>query len=479
MSAPRAAAQLFRNSRRSVFIDSRCPLHLWLICASQGGPIQDKRHSDVVAGGWRLDYSGNAMPSLKRSHWNSNMPIRAFLIAAVLSLEIQHAIRADYYIDLRFGPLVVIGEQVVFSDLTANGLVCVSRKTGAKEWEINKDRDFFHPLTTSGGELLVLSHKRISRCDPATGSLSLVYQAHSELSVVGPFHGDQLLVELRWAETKFLVSLDLNTFRERWRRPIVKLVACSSDTVFVVEGKPPLKPLGGFRGSNTHLLAIDHAGRLKWKASFPEQPDQLGYWYLDGLVVDSHLLVSVAKTGLGLIELQCLRSEDGKVTGSREFGQTANTGSMAECLGSISFAEFGTNAVAWASYGHFEARSNVVYSVTVPNLEVQPLFQTERAAHVAAVQGNSLIGWNGDGVIAFDVRSGKKLWQASLSKFCGIYQGLVYCSTGDARRWSANGILDINPETGQQRVLFSRMPFPGSKDRHGAAEPPVPSANIQ
>jgi len=411
------------------------------------------------------------------------MPIRAFLIAAVLSVEIQLAIRADYYVDSRFGPLVVIGERVVFSDRTANGLVCVSRKTGVKEWEINNDRDFFHPFTTSSGELLVLSHKRISRCDPASGNLSLVYQAHSELSVVGPFHGDQLLVELRWgarwAETKVLVSLALSTFRERWRVPIVKLVACSSNTVFAVVGKPPLKPLGGTHGSSTHLLAIDHTGRAKWKTSFPEQPDQRGYWYLDGLVVDSHLLVSVAKTGLGLIELQCLRSEDGTITGSQEFGQIASTASMAECLGSISFAEYGTNALAWLGYGYFEKQSNVVCSVTVPNLEVRPLFQTERAAHVAAVQGNILIGWDGDGVFAFDVRSGKKLWHASLSKFCGIHNGLVYCSSGDVRRRSAYGILEINPETGQQKVLFSRMPFAGRKDTNGPVKPPVPSANIR
>ena len=390
------------------------------------------------------------------------MPIRAFLITTVLFLATERTLRAEYPVDLRFDSLVVISERVVFSDKTANSLVCISRKTGAKEWEINKARDFFHPFTAPHHALLVLSHKRISRCDPASGSLTLVYQADSELAVLTPFHEDQLLVQLGQADARFLVSLDLNTFREKWRMAgFLKLVACSSNMVFAVEGKPPLKPLGGLRGSNTHLLAIDHAGRLKWKATFPEQPGQRGYWYLDGLVVDSHLLVSVAKSGLGLIELQCMQSEDGKLTGSREFGQPFSTGSMAESLGSICFAAHGTKALAWACYGYFEKQSNVVCSVTVPELDVRPLFQTECAAH-AVVQGDILIGWHVDDVAAFDIQSGRKLWQASPSKFCGIQNGSVYCSTYD-KRTALNGILEINPLTGQQRLLFSRNAFPNRK----------------
>jgi outer membrane protein assembly factor BamB len=393
----------------------------------------------------------------KRNNRISNMPIGAFIIAAVLILAMQRAVRADYRLDLRFHSFVVIGERVVFSDTLANGLVCISRKTGTKEWEINKDRDFFHPFTTSRQDLLVLSHKRISRCDPATGNLTVVYQADSELAVLTSFHEDQLLLQLRRAGANFLVCLDLNTFREKWRMSdFVKLVACSSNTVFAVHGKPPLKLSEGIHGSNTDLLAIDHAGRLKWKATVPEHPDQSGYWYQDGQLVGSHLLVRVAKGGLWLIELQCLGAEDGKLVNSRDFSQSPR--SMAESLGWACFAEYGTDVLAWAGYDHFGERSNFVYSVTVPQLEARPLFQAEDADH-AIVQGNILIGWHANGVVAFDIRSGKKLWQTSPAKFCGIHQGLVYCSTFDERS-ALNGILEINPFTGQQRLLYSRNAFP-------------------
>src|SRR6266536_5066307 len=119
-------------------------------------------------------------------------------VLAVMSFLVRPPLaEAKSDVDIGLGKPVVSGEKLLFSDVLANGLICISRETGAKLWEIGRVGDFFNPWTIQGRQVLVFSNKRISHCSELTGELTQVYQSDSILSPIANWEGNptQLLVE--------------------------------------------------------------------------------------------------------------------------------------------------------------------------------------------------------------------------------------------------------------------------------------------
>jgi outer membrane protein assembly factor BamB len=388
-------------------------------------------------------------------------------VLAVMSFLVRPPLaeaKSDVYIGL--GKPVVSGEKLLFSDVLANGLICISRETGAKLWEIGRVGDFFNPWTIRGREVLVFSNKRISRCSELTGELTQVYQSDSILSPIANWEGNptQLLVEARRGKKSFLLSIDPTTFKEAWRVPnFIDLIAIRTNAICIIQGELLQAP-GSVTLIDGKIAAIDQKGKLKWtdrlraeaRGELSPAIDQKGrvkwgrppvnYTFQEGVAFESYFLVPIAVSS-DVWELRSYRADTGTIANSYRFGRS--NASMTEAVRGISVASYQDSVLALVCYGL--PSSNVVYRVSVPEDKITPLFETMSAARIAVYQ-NVLICGND---AALSIPTGKEMWKIEGSKFSGIHQGLIYFSRMDENTGDAS-INEIDVLTGKQRRLFGK-----------------------
>src|SRR5687767_1913536 len=99
-----------------------------------------------------------------------------YAVGLALAL-MPHSASATSYYRPSFGAPVVVSDKLVFGDdvVDAHRLICINRKSGAKQWEVSDPRRTMKPWFDQGGDVIVTAGGVLQKCDGGSGKMTPLY----------------------------------------------------------------------------------------------------------------------------------------------------------------------------------------------------------------------------------------------------------------------------------------------------------------
>ena len=370
-----------------------------------------------------------------------NRRFTAVIISAVIAIVLTTTAFGTSYYFPKFGTPIVAPTQLVFSGpgWKPHRIVCISRETGDRKWEIQDDGSILHPHFVLDGALIITKGAAVHTCDLDDGKSALLYSTGYERCGLTARHLPTVLISGEKTNVEFLALVDLRQAAKRWEVPKVSRIIAEGDSVLLcqsAERKPHSN--GGYSYVNQKLIAISEAdGRTLW-----EPPQLQGWWYPDGLAVGEHFVVDLGGT------IHCLDQKTGRMVKKLQI--------QSNSFASASLAERDGAVLVWTQKGSDVFSGHVVFSLTVPNLVKSELAETDWYSASSHTYKDMIIGMTIGRMDAYNIKTGKKIWQGGQWNWDGIHGGFIFFSTmdEDGKHTSVN---KINVETGERLLLYREL----------------------
>jgi hypothetical protein len=315
-----------------------------------------------------------------------------------------------------FGAPVVVGDKLVFGDdaFEAHRLICIDRKSGAKQWEIRDPRRVLKPWIERDADLIITSGPSLEKCDVRSGKLTRLYATDLEKIMSVTLHGAHVFVVGYRNDVDYLLGFDAKAWRKLWQLPRVhEIAAVGSNAVLGVEttrklsDEPKFKQARAFQHVSNALVGISIGkGTVMWRRALGENE-----FYPEAAAVRDWFIVATGNNA------SCLSQASGRVFKEIPLAD--------QPYASVSFAVRGEQLLMWL---HF-----TLSELSVPNLQKRDLFYAGGYfAYSLHLHGDIVLPSTVHEKSAWQLTTGKKLWDYREQWFEGpVHDEFVYFSQMD------------------------------------------------
>lgn len=381
--------------------------------------------------------------------------MRTRFVLSVCCVYVPSVVWALSFYSPALGDPVVCGDRVVFSGpaLKSRRLICISKETGEKAWEIDHPRRPLSPWFPMEEDLIVTVGSDIYSCDVATGELTfLCTSGYERCRLI--CHGGSLAFVLgerdsvdhlgltepgKRRSVDFLSLVDVVRGKRIWERRNISGVVADGGDVVLAEGYERAvwgRTAGaGMRQEGRRLIGFwVGSGRRLWLRN------DLGTSFLvDGIYVDGGFAIAVDNT------VRCLAEDDGRDLNTVQVDEDSTV--------RVALASWGDSVVAWTSKGWRPLAGHMVVSFSAPELEEGLRFEVEHGADRCCAYGDVVIGDCGRNVSAYNLTTKEKLWEGAGWGWDGVHDGYIYFTT-TAVGLTHTSVNRIEVRTGRQERLY-------------------------
>lgn len=365
---------------------------------------------------------------------------------------------SDSYIYARFGNPVVIGQNVCFSTASLSPrlgisdeacaqcrrLICIDRISG-EQTAIVRDPNFrMHIGGEFAGSLAVVAGPEIRMWNPKTLEVKKIYTSNkkSQLSL-SKISNQRVRV---WSQTEEdeakkkneLFVLDLETAKVIWRQALRGHEVAEKGNVLVVQ-EEELAADGNTIHCKDFIAFELSTGKEMWRRSNPDTKHIECFFKQDSAFEKGLLLIYQKK--LSLIDLQTGELKQQVPLELGEYGH------------SMVFS-WRDSPLLWSEHGNGFTKKFFISSVSLPDLSVKKMFDVDWYAASAVVFNEVVIGSTIGRALAYNLSTGKKLWQGGQWRFGNVSSDQLYYSSAAMHSpWAS--IMAVDLGSGKRKRLFS------------------------
>lgn len=379
---------------------------------------------------------------------------RNFIIVICLFAATAQSCKATSYYFPKFGTPIVSDHHIVFAGagLQSDRLICISRSKGEKLWEVEDKGHILKPWFIMDEKLVVTKDSDIYQCDFSSGDLKLMYK--SGFTKCGLEYLESMHVLLRGEkdDVDFLCCVDLKQSKELWRVSGVHSTIARSPKILCVQKATRKKTsVDTYTLTDVQIcgLRVDD-GKICWT-----QKDSYNSLFPEGVTRKEYFVVELSGA------VKCYRQKDGTVLNSIIFGRTRG----------VSICPYKSDVLAWIQV-HFKVppvdkfsydeslfkklNRHVIYSLSVPELEKREVFKPDWFASTARTYDDIIIGNTVGKIFAYDITTGKKIWEGGQWNWSGIHDSYIYYSKHE-HNGDSTTINQINVTTGERKKLYEEL----------------------
>lgn len=360
------------------------------------------------------------------------------ILAAIAVIAASSPARGDSYYFPKFGTPIVMDEFISFSEpgLRPHRIICVTKDRGIKLWEISSTNQVLKPWLATNGKLIITRDSEIVTCD-SKGKTELVFDARYDRCALAPFGPGSVLVSGTKTKVECLSLVDLAGRKLRWEIPhILSVVAQSSDVVLCQRAERKYDGSEGYTYVKQSLIAISAVdGTERWH--YPS--DDL--FRLSGLTIGGYFVVTIS----GRIHVI-----------DPSTGVALNTVRLSESSRPVSLTACENLVLAWTQEGDDWRTGHVAYSFTIPGLAKNKVAEMDWYAATAHSYKDVVIGNTIGRMDAYNIKTGKKLWEGGQWAWSGIHDGWIYFSEQETNG-THSAVSEIEVSTGTRRKLYEEL----------------------
>lgn len=337
-----------------------------------------------------------------------------------------------------FGIPVVCGDHLAFSGpgLDSRRLICISRDTGEKAWEIENPRRALKPWFPMEKELIVTVGSDIYSCDVATGELTFLCRSGYDRCRLIRHEGSSAFVLGERRGVDYLSLMDVVSGKQMWAHRNIYDVVAEGDDVVLGEGyQRGVWESGGMRQEGQRLVAFSvKSGKRPWLKTGLTTP-----FDIKGVHIDGSFVLAVDNTVL------CLSQDDGRELNCAQLDEDPTV--------NVRLAAWGDEVVAWTTKGWRPMAGHVVVSLSVPELEEKLRLEAEHGAALCYTYEDVVIGDCWSYVSAYNLRTKEKLWEGAGWGWDGVHDGYMYFTTTEVGL-THTSVNRIEVRTGRRERLY-------------------------
>ena len=359
---------------------------------------------------------------------------------AVLTIAALTAYGTSYYFP-KFGTPIVTDTHLVFSGpgWETHRIICITRETGKKAWEIQDDEAVLRPWFMMSGGLIITKGADVFSCNLKNGKTKPLYSTGYERCGLSVHDLPLVIIGGEEENVDFLSLVDLRRAKKKWEvRNLRHIVAKGNGVLLCQHSERKVHASGGYSHNNQKLVAIsEDNGEVLWDYPQPKE-----CWDAEGVAIGDHFVVDLAGT------LHCLNQKTGAAVKTLQIQDSP--------YASVSLAERDGALLVWTQEGRDVFSGHVVFSVSVPDLTKSELTKTDWYSAVSHTYGDIVIGMTIGRMDTYNIKTGEKLWQGGQWNWDGIHDGWIYFSTMETNG-THTSVNMIEVTTGNRKKLYEEL----------------------
>jgi hypothetical protein len=369
--------------------------------------------------------------------------LRTMILVVGLAFFATMTASATSYYFPKFGTPIVSGKHLIFAGpgWEPHRIICISKDGGQQVWEMKDEKRSLHPWFLMDASLVFTKAGDVFSCDLNSGTAKLVYSTGYDRCRVSPAGLPVVLISGEKNDIDFLSLVDLRIPKKHWEVPRLEAVMASGKGVLLCEqAERQVYTNGSYSLRDQRLTAVSEAdGKLLWTYPLPKENP-----FAKGLAIQDYFIVDLAGT------VYCFEQKSGRTVNKLQIQESP--------YASVSLAERDGAVLVWTQEGHDVFSGHVVYSLSVPELKKSEILKTDWYSAASTTYGDVVIGMTIGRMDAYNMKTGKKLWEGGQWNWEGIHDGYIYFSTmdDDGKHTSVNS---IRVDSGE-RTLIYREPLP-------------------
>jgi len=380
-------------------------------------------------------------------------PARLFLTAVLLTTApaLAQEMPEEQALPAELGFPIANGQYVAVSNLAyeADKIYCLSRADGKVLWEVTEKGGNLSPGFFADGKLYFYSNSGIQAADLKTGKTEAVIKAPFANGFMDKAKLPVAYINGSRNDIDVLALFDLKTKQPLGEVPDVLEVLEKKDNLLLCEtAKPMTLPLGIDVFVNANFIAVNALdGKVLWTQPGPSTSEIMG-----GVAVGNQFALSPMDGTVHFVDQKTGKSA--KVIKLSEGKRLPVPIKLAAGQGKV---------YAWARLPQENAPDKLaVYEIDPATYTHKELFIPAHGAASVLVKDGVILGDDWDKVTAYDLATGKKLWNLGMTYWDDVTDGqLIYSATEPN---SASGTLNaIDLKTGKITKIAD-LPLPKPKE---------------
>jgi outer membrane protein assembly factor BamB len=355
-------------------------------------------------------------------------------------LTVFTAYGTSYYFP-KFGTPIVTDKFLVFSGpgWKSNRIICISRETGKKAWEIKEEKAVLQPGFMMAGDLIITKGADVFSCRLKNGNTTELYSTGYERCELSPHRRPLVIIEGERGNAEFLSLVDLRKGKKLWEVQNLRHIVAETNGVLLCQyAERKSQGAGGYSYINQRLTAISEVdGNVLWNYPQPKE-----CYSAEGVAIGDYFVVDLAGT------IHCLNQKTGTAVKTLQIQENPYV--------SISLASRDGAVLVWTQEGGDVFSGHVVYSVSVPQLIKSKLTKTDWYSAVSQTYGDVVIGRTIGRMDTYNIKTGEKLWQGGQWNWNGVHDGWIYYSTMEANG-THTSVNMIEVTSGKSRKLYEEV----------------------
>ena len=366
--------------------------------------------------------------------------MRLISVLAVFTVATLTAYGTSYYFP-KFGTPIVTEKHIVFSGpgWEPHRIICITRETGTKTWEIQDEEAVLQPWFMMAGSLIITKGADVFSYNLKNGKTEPLYSTGYERCALSVNELPLVMIGGERENVEFLSLVDLRRAKKKWEVRNTRHIVAQGNGVFLCQySERHAHASGGYSHINQKLMAIsEHNGEVLWDYPQPKE-----CWRAEGVAIGHHFVVDLAGT------LHCLDQKTGAAVKTLQIQESP--------YASVSLAERDGAVLVWTQEGRDVFSGHVVFSVSVPDLVKSELTKTDWYSAVSHTHGDIVIGMTVGRMNTYNVKTGEKLWQGGQWNWDGIHDGWIYFSTME-NNGTHTSVNMIEVTTGKRKKLYEEL----------------------
>lgn len=362
---------------------------------------------------------------------------RLIIALCTLMLAVSTAYGTSYYFP-KFGAPIVTDKYLVFSgpDWEPHRIICISRETGKKTWEIQDEKVVLQPWFLMAGDLVITKGAGAFSCSLKNGNLNPLYSTGYEHCGLSPRRLPLVIIGGERGNVEFLSLVDLRRGKSLWEvQNLLHIVAETNGVLLCQYAERQSQGAGSYSHINQRLTAISEVdGKVLWNYPQPKECESV-----EGVAIGDYFVVDLAGT------LHCLNQKTGAAVKTLQIQESP--------YASVSLASRDGAVLVWTQEGRDVFSGHVVYSVSVPQLIKSELAKTDWYSAVSHTYGDIVIGMTVGRMDTYNIKTGEKLWQGGQWNWDGVHDGWIYYSTMETNG-THTSVNMIEVTSGKSRKLY-------------------------
>lgn len=352
------------------------------------------------------------------------------------------AAHSSSYIFQKFGTPIVAQGALVFAGAGkeyGKRIICISRNSGDKRWEIKDEGEFIIPWVAIGNEVIITRGADILSCSLSDGRCKSLYNTFYSGCSLKEYAFPVILVEGERDNEEYLALIDIRQAKKIWEvQNHIKLVAMGNGVILCEAGERKYKENKSYSYTNRKLIAISISdGSVFWSVPLEKECQSV-----KGVAVDDYFVIDTGGT------IRCVNQGTGKIV--NELCVQSNP------YACVTLVAQNKSIIMWSEKKSGINSFYIIYSLSVPGLVMSELIKTEYGAASAQSFGDILIGMDIGRVWAYNLKTGENIWRGGQWSWNGIHDGWLYFSTME-KNGTHTSVNQIDVKTGNIKKLYEEI----------------------